>query len=61
MLAIYRQPNEPPLNSYIIELLKVELENSHFDFNCKSYHQVSGTAMGTKLAPSYANLFMARF
>ena len=27
----------------------------------KHYHQVSGTAVGTKLAPSYANLFMTKF
>ena len=56
MLAINKPPNSLPQNSYIIEPLEVVLTNNHFEFNGKHYHQVSGTVMGTKLAPSYANL-----
>ena len=61
ILAIHRTPNNLPHNSYIIVLLEVLLTNNHFEFNGKHYHQESGTAMGTKLAPSYANLFMTKF
>ena len=43
------------IHSYIVELLEVVLTNNYFDFNGKHYHQISGTAMGTKLEPSYAN------
>ena len=60
-LAIHRDINALPHNSYIIELLQVVLPNNYFDFNGKHYHQKSGTAMGTKLVPSYANLFMSKF
>ena len=60
-LAIHRDTNTLPHNSYIIELLEVVLTNNYFGFNGKHYHQKSGTAMGTKLAPSYANLFMTTF
>ena len=60
-LAIHRDINAVPNNSYIIELLQVVLTNNYFDFNGKHYHQKSGTAMDTKLAPSYANLFMSKF
>ena len=31
------------------------MTNNHSEFNGKHYHQVSGTAMGTNLAPSYCN------
>ena len=61
MLAIHKPPNSLPQNSYIIELLQLVLTNNHFEFNGKHYHQVSGTAMGTKLEPSYANLIMTKF
>ena len=61
MLAINRPPGSKPHNSYIIELLELVLTNNHFEFNGNYYHQLSGTAMGTKLVPSYANLFMATF
>ena len=59
--AIKKMPDNKPYNSYIIELLELVLTNNHFEFNGKYYHQLSGTAMGTKLAPSYANLFMSTF
>ena len=51
ILAIHRPPNDLPHNSYITELLEVVLTNNHFEYNGTFYHQVSGTAMGTKLAP----------
>ena len=34
---------------------------NNFEFNNNQYLQVGGTAMGTRLAPSYANIFMADF
>ena len=61
MLAIHKPPDTLPHNSYIIKLLELVLTNNHFAFNGEFYHQLSGTAMGTKLAPSYANLFMTQF
>ncbi|CAN7976705.1 unnamed protein product [Ixodes persulcatus] len=36
------------------------LELNAFEFNNEYFRQVSGTAMGTKMAPSYANLFMGK-
>lgn len=41
------------------DLLKIVLGRNYFQFADKMYHQVQGTAMGTKMAPAYANLFMA--
>ena len=34
---------------------------NNFEFDDKHYLQIHGTAMGTKMAPSYANLFLAKF
>ena len=61
MLAIHKPPDTLSHKSYVIELLELVLTNNHFEFNGEFYHQLSGTAMGTKLAPSYANLFMTKF
>ena len=61
LLAIQKPPNRSPHNSYITELLEVVQTNNYFEFSGKHYHKVSVTAMGTKLAPSYANLFMTKF
>lgn len=52
-------PKRPDLE--ILELLKLSLVNNDFEFNGKWYLQISGTAMGKKFAPSYANIFMAEW
>ena len=43
---------------FIIQGMKFILENNFFLFNGKAYKQIKGTAMGTKVAPTYANLVM---
>ena len=40
-------------------MTKLVLEQNYFQFADRMYHQIQGTAMGTKMAPSYANIFMA--
>ena len=52
-----RTVEEPP-TWLITSLLRFILTLNYFEFNGRIYHQVSGTAMGTKMAPNYANLFM---
>ena len=66
---IFRDNPIPPTNRVrdmrpdesIIELLKLSLENNDFLFNNEWYLQISGTAMGKKFAPNYANIFMANW
>ena len=43
----------------LCELAELILTNNFFEFGDKIYHQKLGTAMGTKFAPQYANIFMA--
>ena len=50
-----------PWGQSIITLLDMVLKMNNFQFNGKNFLQISGTAMGTKCAPSFANLFMADF
>ena len=40
-------------------LLRAVLNHNHFEFNGEAYRQKSGVAMGTKCAPTFANIFMA--
>ena len=44
----------------LITLLEIILKNNTFEFNNKCYIQLQGTAMGTRLAPAYANIFMSK-
>ena len=46
-------------NDFICDAVKIVLENNTFFFNDKLYLQTNGTAMGTKMAPTYANLVLA--
>ena len=40
------------------QILTLILYNNYFEFNNQYYLQTHGTAMGSPMAPSYANLFM---
>ena len=50
-------PNRPD-NDTILRLTDLVLSLSAFNFNNKYYRQKKGVAMGTKMGPSYACLFM---
>ena len=43
----------------IVELAECVLKNNVFEHNSEFYKQKQGTAIGTKMAPPYAILFMA--
>lgn len=48
-------------NDNILALLRMVLTLNNFKFNGKHYLQVGGTAMGTRVAPTFANIFMGYF
>ena len=51
--------NDPsPINTSLLQLLEKVLKCNNFDFNGRLFLQFGGTAMGTRVAPSYANTFM---
>ena len=60
-LSRYRPPNSLPSNQSLLKLLSMVLTKNNFEFNGQHFLQTNGTAMGTRVAPSYANIFMARF
>jgi hypothetical protein len=51
------EPHLPSTN-FIIGLAELVLTKNAFSFNNTIFLQTKGTAMGTRMAPSYANLFM---
>ena len=42
----------------LCDLASIVLKENYFELSSKIYHQKLGTAIGTKFAPPYANLFM---
>ena len=42
----------------IVEMAEFVLKNNYFQFNSKVKKQISGPAIGTKFAPTYACVFM---
>ncbi|XP_070549126.1 uncharacterized protein [Ptychodera flava] len=44
----------------ICEMLQFILTKNYFEFNGQYYLQICGTAMGSKVAPSYANITMGK-
>jgi hypothetical protein len=45
---------------FYLKLLRLVLESNIFEFNREFFIQLLGTAMGTRVAPTYANIFMAK-
>ena len=45
----------------LCDLLRMILTMNNCTFNQQHYLQIHGTAMGTKMAPSFANLFLCMF
>lgn len=41
-------------------VMRTILRENFFEFNGQMYQQLRGTAMGTRMAPSFANIFMAK-
>ena len=52
-------PPNTPNNTIINTCLQFILKHNYFSFLNKHYQQTQGTAMGTKMAPPYANIFMS--
>ena len=50
-----------PIINMISDLMLLVLTLNNFIFNGQHFHQIKGTAMGTRAAPNYANLFMGSF
>ena len=55
-----RQDSSIPAQN-ICYLIRMILTMNNFSFNNEHYLQKHGTAMGTRMAPSYANSFMGKF
>ena len=53
-------PHDNTLNTQTIrDILSLVLNNNFFTFNNGYFLQIHGTAMGSPMAPTYANIFMA--
>ena len=59
--AFLDNPDPQRPNIEILRLLLTSLKNNDFIFDNEWFLQISGTAMGKKFAPNYANLFMAKW
>ena len=56
----FYEENPPITTRYLREMLSLILQENSFQFNGKDYLQTHGTAMGTKMAVAFANIFMAK-
>ena len=52
--------NKPPIPTlHLRDILRLILKENSFHFNGKNFFQTHRTAMGSKMAESFANIFMA--
>jgi len=57
----HTMPDYTPPDCVFQTFLHLILQNNYFQFRQFFYLQIFGTAMGTKMAPPYANIFMGKF
>ena len=55
---IHKDPLPPIKKKYIIQLLKIAVENNYFQFNGKTYLQVIGASMGFIASPQICDIRM---
>ena len=58
--ALETCPTPAPPTNYLVGLIQQILTLNNFTINGEHYLQTQGTAMGTRMAPSYAKLFMVK-
>ena len=58
--ALFKRDNPKVPTEFIVRVLEIVLKSNIFEFNSELFIQLIGTAMGSRPAPSYANLFMAK-
>ena len=56
----FHQRNPPVPIGFFSEMLSLILQENSFQFDRKDYLQTHGTAMGTKMAVAFANIYMAK-
>ena len=57
--GILEEAHTDPMKKLLIcRLAKVVLTKNYFTFNNSLYRQIQSTALGTRMAPLYANIFM---
>eukprot|EP00745_Piridium_sociabile_P015908 TRINITY_DN23717_c1_g1_i4.p1 TRINITY_DN23717_c1_g1~~TRINITY_DN23717_c1_g1_i4.p1 ORF type:complete len:920 (-),score=175.07 TRINITY_DN23717_c1_g1_i4:31-2790(-) len=59
LMGCHPLPDCPPMNK-TLNVVNHVLTNNFFNFEGQTYKQKSGTAMGTPMAPTVANIFMGR-
>ena len=56
--ALDRRVDKSVSTDFLMEMLEFVLTNNYFGFRSEMYRQIEGTAIGTKMAPPYACIFM---
>ena len=56
--ALEKRTDQSVSTDSLVELTECVLKNNYFEHNSRVFRQLKGTAIGTKMAPSYSILFM---
>lgn len=56
----YLLPSYTPSNNVLTEFMNFVLKHNYFKYQNVWYHQIMGGAMGSKMLPPFANLFMGK-